>query len=202
MDVQDRRAFVGQMLAGSNPSADLTLRLEETGISRSFRVHRSILSCRSAKFKGMLEGSFAESSQSVIDLDGLASSTNSLEKLIHYLYLDELELSGDTAVDLLGLASECSWRHRYLLLAFFSLSATDMLPHLFTLCEKYISENLSEDTACELLRVADMLSAPQLKRAILHFIKLKAHERPLSDLDAIEALSPAQRKELEDYLSA
>lgn len=107
MSAADRLAFLGKLLH-QDASSDLTIKVVEGEHVSSFRVHRSILVCRSAKFRGMLEGSFVESSQTEITLSGMNIASTAMEKLLIYIYTDEVELSGEIAVDLLELASECT----------------------------------------------------------------------------------------------
>jgi hypothetical protein len=105
MDNDDRKKLFGQLLM-TGEASDVTLIL---GQDKSVKAHRSILSCRSPKFKGMLEGSFAESNQAEIDLTALQCDSDSLNRLILYFYTDHAEFDGDSALELLSLASECSF---------------------------------------------------------------------------------------------
>eukprot|EP01122_Echinamoeba_exundans_P013177 TRINITY_DN5710_c0_g1_i2.p1 TRINITY_DN5710_c0_g1~~TRINITY_DN5710_c0_g1_i2.p1 ORF type:complete len:509 (+),score=85.38 TRINITY_DN5710_c0_g1_i2:366-1892(+) len=179
MDNDDRKKLFGQLLLNGEAS-DVTLALGE---GKLVKAHRSVLSCRSAKFKGMLEGSFVESHQSEIDLTALQCDPNSLSRLILYLYTDHIELDGDSALDLLSLASEY------------------MLPHLFTACEKFIAENISEDTAAELFRVADLIEATQLKRAVLHYLRVRFNAETFPTIPALNVLSLKQQEEIQSILS-
>lgn len=66
----------------------------------------------------------------------------------------------------------------------------DMIPSLFTLCEKYISENLAEETVLDLFRIADLVDAFQLKRACLFFTKVKFGSQSFQSIPGSSSLPP------------
>jgi hypothetical protein len=75
-----------------------------------------------------------------------------------------------------------------------------MLPHLFTACEKFIAENITEDTACELLRVADLIEATQLRRAILHYLRVRFKSESFPTIPSLDVLSSKQQEEIQSVL--
>lgn len=107
------------------------------------------------------------------------------KQFLHFIYTDSVEITADSVVDLLVLASEY------------------VVPRLVTLCEAFVSKNLTPENVCELWMLADKYRSMQLWQYCkffvnLHFDKLnKMKETTLATLTP-ELLQEISKKETQE----
>lgn len=75
-----------------------------------------------------------------------------------------------------------------------------MVQPLFTKCEEFIVENITQEAVCDLLREADLYQAPQLRKACLFFLRAKFGPCDLSAVPGSESLTGPLRDEAAEYV--
>jgi len=119
-----------------------------------FNAHKSILASRSPVFGAMFEHEMEERKQNrveIIDMD-----KDVLSEMLKFIYTGRSANLDKMADDLLAAADKYD------------------LERLKMMCEESLSANLSNDTAADILILADMHSAQQLKNHAIEFINSHA----------------------------
>jgi len=121
----------------------------ETG--QTIFAHKAIISARSEHFRALFNGGFDESREEQIFIRHVKSEI--FLKMMRFLYSKPVEITPETAVDL--------------------LIAADIyhLPELFALCEISLMESdIDADNVLGMFQLADMSNATQLKSYCLSYI--------------------------------
>lgn len=139
--VADWRAFVN-----SPHLSDITI---EVG-GHPVHAHRVVLAARCSYFRAMFESGMSDATSPTIAINDIDEPV--FLALLHHLYTDAVDISPDLALPL--------------------FAAADFLgvEHLKTVCVQLIEADLSSESVCRALTVADKHSASALKEACVEYI--------------------------------
>ena len=139
--VADWRAFLNNPLL-----SDITIMVGGTRV----HAHRVVLAARCAYFRGMFESGMKESTQTEVSLEDI--SYDVFHALLEHLYTDRVDVTSEIALEL--------------------FAAADFLgvEQLKSICVSKIESELSVDTVCHTLTVADKHSATPLKDVCVKYI--------------------------------
>jgi len=137
----------------NHPSSDVCF---VTTDGQEFKAHKLILAARSPVFAGMFNVQMKENLLDRVDIQGIES--NIFEALLRFIYTDQVDLVKVDAKDILAAAD------RYL------------IPLLKFRCEAFLSESLTIKNCTEMLSLADLYNAQQLKKKTTDFIRLHKTE--------------------------
>ncbi|GBN76330.1 TD and POZ domain-containing protein 4 [Araneus ventricosus] len=119
--------------------------------TKSFPVHKLILSSRSPVFRAMFTKDMREKTSKCIDIPDLDADT--LGRLLLYIYEDKIqELTWEAAANLFEAAD------KYEVL------------DLKEKCSRFLKSTLTESNVCKILLLADMHNDESLKKAVQEFI--------------------------------
>ncbi|XP_003740867.1 speckle-type POZ protein B [Galendromus occidentalis] len=121
---------------------------------KEFYAHKAILAARSPVFNAMFEHDLEEKKTSRVEISDMDEDT--LKEMLRFIYTGKSNALDKMADDLLAAADKYA------------------LERLKVMCEEALCDNLSVDTAAELLTLADMHSAEQLKAHVIDFINMHA----------------------------
>ena len=144
--------------------------IEDNG-SKTIPVHKFILQLRSPVFKTMLSSRMKESTSNEIIISDF--DHDAVKEFIRFLYLDKCDkdILDKHAKSLLAMA------HKY------------EVKGLLNITVDYLTKTLSDDTVVELLQLADLYEAENLKMKALKFIKTN-----LKDLTKAGRFSPLSQE--------
>ncbi|KAG9508484.1 Protein roadkill, partial [Fragariocoptes setiger] len=117
---------------------------------REFHAHKNILSARSPMFRGMFSHDMKEMRQNRVEEPDIKPDV--LEEMLRFIYSGKAPNLDKLAEDLLSASNKYQ------------------LDRLKILCEEALSTNLSVETAADVLIIADMYNATQLKSQTIEFI--------------------------------
>lgn len=121
---------------------------------REFYAHKAILAARSPVFSAMFEHEMEEKKTSRVEIADMDEDT--LKEMLRFIYTGKSNCLDKMADELLAAADKYA------------------LDRLKVMCEEALCDNLNVDTAAELLTLADMHSAEQLKAHVIDFINIHA----------------------------
>ncbi|XP_074601020.1 BTB/POZ and MATH domain-containing protein rdx [Brevipalpus obovatus] len=130
--------------------SDVTLCVNE----KEFLAHKAILAARSPVFAAMFEHNLEESKQNRVEITDMESEV--LGEMLRFIYTGKSSNLEKMADDLLAAADKYD------------------LERLKVMCEEALCSNLSVETAAEVLILADMHNASQLKAHAIDFINTHA----------------------------
>ncbi|KAG5452460.1 Protein roadkill [Clonorchis sinensis] len=133
-----------------------TANTSNTVVLRQFEAHKAILAARSPVFAAMFEHGMEESRANRVEITDMEPDT--LAEVLRYIYTGQVVGMDKLAHDLLAAADKYQ------------------LERLKTMCEEALVESLSVENCCDILGLADMHNADQLKAHTLEFIMLHAHD--------------------------
>ncbi|XP_067927872.1 speckle-type POZ protein B-like isoform X2 [Watersipora subatra] len=142
---------LSQLLDSSNCS-DVTLAVG----SKEFKVHKSILSARSPVFHAMFEHDMEESKQNRVAVYDVEEEV--MKEMLQFIYTGKASNLEKMVAELLSAADKYA------------------LERLKVMCEEALCGNLSIENVCEILVLADLHSAEQLKTHALDFVNSHATE--------------------------
>ncbi|VDD76258.1 unnamed protein product [Mesocestoides corti] len=127
-------------------------------VLRQFKAHKAILAARSPVFAAMFEHGMTESRANRVHITDVEPDT--LAEVLRFIYTGQVVGLDNpvTAQELLAAADKYQ------------------LERLKAMCEEELVENLTVEAACDILSLADIHSAEQLKAHTLDFIMLHAQE--------------------------
>ncbi|CAL8099182.1 unnamed protein product [Calicophoron daubneyi] len=125
-------------------------------VLRQFEAHKAILAARSPVFAAMFEHGMEESRANRVEINDMEPDT--LAEVLRYIYTGQVVGLDKLAHELLAAADKYQ------------------LERLKTMCEEALVESLSVENSCDILGLADMHNADQLKAHTLEFIMLHAHD--------------------------
>lgn len=139
-------------------SEDLSLLFESSKFSdvilsvegREFFAHKAILAARSPVFAAMFEHEMEEKKQNRVEITDMDNEV--LNEMLKFIYSGKAPQLEKMADDLLAAADKYD------------------LERLKVMCEEALCSNLAVDTAADVLILADMHSAQQLKAHAIDFI--------------------------------
>ncbi|KAJ1525826.1 hypothetical protein ONE63_009027 [Megalurothrips usitatus] len=134
--------------------ADAVLVAEEDG--REFRVHKAILGARSPVFAAMFEHDMAESKTSRVVIGDTGSDV--LQQVLRYVYTGRVDHIRELGVELLAVSD------RY------------ALARLKALCEDELAASVRPDNCLDVLAMADLYGARQLREAALQCVCASIHQ--------------------------
>jgi hypothetical protein len=139
--IADWRTFLNNPLL-----SDITIMVGGTRV----HAHRVVLAARCAYFRGMFESGMKESTQTEVSLEDM--SYDVFRALLEHLYTDRVDVTSEIALEL--------------------FAAADFLgvEQLKSICVSKIESELSVDTVCHTLTVADKHSATPLKDVCVRYI--------------------------------
>jgi hypothetical protein len=150
-DVKRRRfQLLSQNFGGmlhDNLFADIAI---STGESKTFMVHKAVLASRSSVFKAMLTSGMLESAQNTVEINDFDEEV--VNAMLEYMYTGETPSLNEKAPDLMQIAEK------------YDLSG------LKEDCEHAIAANLTVDNCSEILVLAHLHNATQLKPKVIEFI--------------------------------
>ncbi|UYV61388.1 SPOPL [Cordylochernes scorpioides] len=120
---------------------------------REFYAHKAILAARSPVFSAMFEHEMEEKKQNRVDITDMDHEV--LREMLRFIYTGRAPNLDRMADDLLAAADKYA------------------LDRLKVLCEEALSSSLSVETAADVLILADMHSADQLKAHAIDFINTR-----------------------------
>ena len=128
---------------------------DEEGIM-TISAHKVILQARSPVFNAMLSSSMLETTSNEIMISDF--DHNIVKEFIRFLYLDtcEADVLDKYSKSLIAVA------HKYEVM------------RLFEICENHLLHTLTNNTVIELLKIADMHDAKELKEKALKFFEVNA----------------------------
>ena len=143
----------------SNWSADFeNLFTSQTGSDVCFiiagqeiKAHKIILSARSPVFAAMFNSDMKEKSMDRIDIKDIDADI--FNALLRFIYTDRVELTETNVGALLAVANQY------------------LLPFLKSNCEEFIVQRLSTENCVEMLTLADLHNAMQLKRMATKYFR-------------------------------
>ncbi|XP_044762351.1 speckle-type POZ protein B isoform X2 [Coccinella septempunctata] len=130
--------------------SDVTLSVS----GREFQAHKAILAARSPVFQAMFEHEMEERKHNRVDI--LDVDHEVLREMLRFIYTGKASNLEKMADDLLAAADKYA------------------LERLKVMCEEALCTNLSVDNAAEILILADLHSADQLKAQAIDFINTHA----------------------------
>ncbi|XP_065306775.1 speckle-type POZ protein isoform X6 [Dermacentor albipictus] len=153
---------------------------------REFYAHKAILAARSPVFAAMFEHEMEEKKQNRVEITDMDHEV--LREMLRFIYTGRAPNLDKMADDLLAAADKYA------------------LERLKVMCEEALCSNLSVETAAEVLILADMHSADQLKAHAIDFIntrhatdvmetagwKTMIHRQPHLIAEAFRALATQQ----------
>ncbi|CAN7984186.1 unnamed protein product, partial [Ixodes hexagonus] len=152
---------------------------------REFYAHKAILAARSPVFAAMFEHEMEEKKQNRVEITDMDHEV--LREMLRFIYTGRAPNLDKMADDLLAAADKYA------------------LERLKVMCEEALCSNLSVETAAEVLILADMHSADQLKAHAIDFINTHAtdvmetagwktmiHRQPHLIAEAFRALATQQ----------
>lgn len=117
---------------------------------RDFHAHKAILAARSPVFAAMFAHEMEEKKQNRVEIKDMDHEV--LNEILRFIYSEKAPQLEKMADDLLAAADRYD------------------LERLKVMCEEALCSNLAVDTAAEVLILADMHSAQQLKAHAIEFI--------------------------------
>ncbi len=120
--------------------------------NREFKMHKAILSARSAVFNAMFESQMVEGISNRVKIDDVEPEV--MNEVLRFIYTGKIA-DIEKMVDLLLAAAD-----KY------------ALERLKALCEEELSMNLDVENVAETLVLADLHSASQLKNHSIEFINM------------------------------
>ena len=123
---------------------------------KKFPAHKVVLAARSPVFLGMFENNLLEQQTNTIKIEDIEPRV--FAEVLRFLYTDEVEKLDEMADKLLAAAD------KYIL---------DLLKDK---CEAYLSGQITLNSCCKMLILADRYSALDLKKIALDFIRCKSVE--------------------------
>ncbi|XP_063089624.1 speckle-type POZ protein-like [Cavia porcellus] len=117
---------------------------------QEFQAHKAILAARSPVFMALLEHEKQGSKKNRVEISDMDPEV--FKEMIYFMYTGKAPNLGIMATELLEAASRFG------------------LERLKLMCENHLCSNLSVENAVEILILADLHSAPQLKTRTLDFI--------------------------------
>ncbi|XP_076305181.1 protein roadkill-like isoform X3 [Tachypleus tridentatus] len=152
---------------------------------REFYAHKAILAARSPVFAAMFEHEMEEKKQNRVEITDMDHEV--LREMLRFIYTGKAPNLEKMADDLLAAADKYA------------------LERLKVMCEEALCSNLSVETAADVLTLADMHSAEQLKAHAIDFINTHAtdvletagfkamiHRQPHLIAEAFRALATQQ----------
>lgn len=137
----------------NHPSSDISF---VTNDGQEFKAHKLILSARSPVFAGMFNAQMKENLLDRVEIEDIESEI--FDALLRFVYTDQVDLIKINAKELLIAAN------RYL------------IPLLKSRCEAFLLESLTIENCTEMLALADLHNAQQLKKKTTDFIRLRKTE--------------------------
>lgn len=126
--------------------ADVALSTE----TKTFMAHKAVLASRSSVFKAMLTSGMLESAQNTVEINDFEEEV--VNAMLEYMYTGETPSLNEKAPDLMQIAEK------------YDLSG------LKEDCEHAIAANLTVDNCAEILVLAHLHNAAQLKPKVIEFI--------------------------------
>jgi len=126
------------------------LKLKSKDSDHIIYAHKVILCSRCEVFKAMLLGGMKECNQDEVVISDIKYPV--LCKLVEFLYTDNIDLDGDTVLELFQAADKYA------------------LPRLKHLCERFMLDNISLENVCTMLEAADQLHATLLRGECIRWI--------------------------------
>lgn len=121
---------------------------------KEFYAHKAVLMARSPVFKAMFEHNLEENKQSRVDITDMEPEV--LREMLRYIYTGKAPYLDKLDADLLAAADKYD------------------IERLKIMCEESLCANLSVETAADVLMLADMHNAHQLKANAIEFINTHA----------------------------
>ncbi|KAK1798204.1 hypothetical protein P4O66_000697 [Electrophorus voltai] len=139
---------------------------------QEFQAHKAILAARSPVFSAMFEHEMEESKKNRVEINDVEPEV--FKEMMCFIYTGKAPNLDKMADDLLAAADKSS----------FSLPDSLVLPHslqyalerLKVMCEDALCTSLSVENAAEILILADLHSADQLKTQAVDFINYHASD--------------------------
>lgn len=135
-----------EKLLESGNFSDITITVGE----KKFQVHKAIITSRSPVFEAMLKHDMKEKGENRIKITDITSEV--MEEVLRFMYAAKVNNIENMANDLLFAAEKYS------------------IPGLKELCIKTLLDNMKIKNALELLLLADMCNAADLKSKVIKFI--------------------------------
>lgn len=181
--VTDNKEYTGQVtsLQSQVPTCRLPEDLEELFNSqdlsdvticangKEFKAHKAILAARSPMFRGMFSHDMKETKLNRVDVPDVDADV--LQEMLRFIYtgksLLEQRLQNKEQRDQKELE-----RDQHLAIELLQAANKYQLDRLKLICEEALLRTLSAESVAEILALADLYNASQLKRRAIEFITL------------------------------
>lgn len=133
----------------------------------SFPVHRKLVARSSEFFKALLGPNFKEGAEDKITLKSVDGPT--LKKIIHYIYIGQIELNKDNIENVLAAASGME------------------IVSLEEKCAEHLKESLTGENCLQTLILADKYNLLQLKANAFDLVCAKFENIPMADMMNVDS---------------
>lgn len=140
---------------------------------REFRAHKAILAARSPMFKGMFSHDMKETKYNRVEVPDVDPDV--LDEMLRFIYTGKSILEPRLQIKEQKDQKEQE-REQHLAIELLQAANKYQLDRLKLICEEALHKTLSADSVAEILALADLYNAAQLKNQAIEFISTHATE--------------------------
>lgn len=137
---------------------------------REFKAHKAILAARSPMFRGMFSHDMKETKYNRVEVEDVEPDV--LEEMLRFVYTGKTCLEGRLQLK----DPKEQEREQNLAIGLLQAANKYQLDRLKLICEEALYKTLSADSVAEILSLADLYSANQLKNQAIEYISTHATE--------------------------
>jgi len=138
--------------------------------NREFKVHKAVLAARSPMFRGMFSHDMKETKYNRVEVSDVDPDV--LEEMLRFIYTGKSSLEAR----LQSKEQKEQEKEQHLAIGLLQAANKYQLDRLKLICEEALYKTLSADSVAEILSLADLYSAAQLKNQAIEFISTHATE--------------------------
>ena len=123
---------------------------------KEFHPHKAILACRSPMFAAMFQNEMREKSSNranIVDMD-----PDTFQAILRFIYTGQVDLNLENCETMLQASNFC------------------LIEQLKWKCESFMAKHLKMNNCCDVLALAEVHAAKNLKKAALNFVCVSAAE--------------------------
>lgn len=140
---------------------------------REFKAHKAILAARSPMFRGMFSHDMKETKFNRVEVSDVDPDV--LEEMLRFIYTGKSSLEARLQAKEQKDQKEQE-REQHLAIGLLQAANKYQLDRLKLICEEALYKTLTADSVAEILSLADLYSAAQLKNQAIEFISTHATE--------------------------
>lgn len=141
---------------------------------REFKAHKAILAARSPMFKGMFSHAMKETKYNRVDVTDVDPDV--LQEMLRFIYTGKTLLEPRLQINKEQKDQKEQEREQHLAIELLQAANKYQLDRLKLICEEALYKTLSSDSVAEILLLADLYNAAQLKNQAIEFITTHANE--------------------------